>query len=113
MFTHSVGISYKNDAGTITNTTDVYMVDAEVNLDEVVPAGSLNKEYDIKVTVAQIQCMVMMSSQNVTVKTNSTTTPGDTINLIANKQLVWTRDHVEAKFLSVDVTKMYVTDSGG
>lgn len=112
MFTHKVGVTYSNDAGTITSTTDTYLVDSEVNLDEVVAAGQTNKEYDISITQANIKTMVLMSTQPVTLKTNSTSAPQETIVLVANKQLVWTLDHIEAKFFAGNITKFYVTNGG-
>jgi hypothetical protein len=111
-FTHKVGIVFSTDAGAITSTADTYLVDSEVNLDEIVAAGATNKEYDIGITVAKIKDMVIMSSVPCTVKTNSTSAPDNTLTLAANKQLIWTVDHIETKFLTVDVTKFYVTVPG-
>jgi hypothetical protein len=113
MFTHKVGITYTNDAGSISNTTDTYLVDGEVNLDEVVAAGQVNKEYDISITQANIKSMVLIASQALTLKTNSTSSPQETIALAANKQLVWTIDHIEAKPFAGNITKFYVTNAGG
>jgi len=112
MFTHKVGVTFSNDAGTITSTTDTYLVDAEVNLDDTVTAGASNKEFDVNITQANIKTLCLMSTKDVTLKTNSTSTPQETINLAANKQLVWTIDHLEAKPFSGNVTKFYFTNSG-
>ncbi len=112
MFTHKVGVVYSNDAGSITSTTDTYLVDSEVNLDEVVTAGSTNKEYDISIKVANIKTMVLWSSVDATLKVNSTSSPTPTIALSAGKQTVWNIDHLEACPLTTDVTKFYVSVAG-
>lgn len=110
-FTHSIVTSYKTAAITVTNTTDTYTSDGEVNESFVVPASTTNYEVDVVVDVSQIKAMVMYSDLAVTVKTNSTGTATDTIALAAKKQVVWTTDHLEAKPLTGDVTKMFVTNA--
>lgn len=112
MFTHKVGVTFSNDAGTITSTTNTYSVDAEVNLDDTVTAGATNKEFDITITQSKIQTFCLMSTQDVTLKTNSTGSPQETIALKANVQVVWTVDHQEAKPVSGDITKFYFTNAG-
>ena len=110
-YTHSVGTVYKTAALTLTNTTDTYTSDGEVNESFAVAASTTNYEVDIVIDVSQIKSMVLYSDQAVTIKTNSTGTATDTIVLAAKKQVVWTTDHLESKPLSGDVTKMYITNS--
>lgn len=110
-YTHSVGTTYKTAALTLTNTTDTYTSDGEVNESFAVPASTTNMEVDVVIDVSQIKSMVLYSDQAVTIKTNSTGTATDTIALAAKKQVVWTTDHLESKPLTGDVTKMFVTNS--
>ncbi len=112
VFTHTLGISYHTDAGTIATTTDVYTGDAENDLEEVVAGATVNKEYDMAITVANIKSMVLFSSQAVTIKTNSTVAPGNTVSLLANKQVVWNTDSVMTKPFSVDTTKLFISNPG-
>ena len=113
-FTHRVGVTYSSDAGTITNTTDSYNADGEVNYDGTVSASTTNEEIDVNVVVANVKSFVMFSTQDMTVKTNSTTSPAVTLALVASKQLVWTTDHLEANPLgSGTITKLYVTNATG
>jgi hypothetical protein len=111
--THRVGITYSSDAGTITNTTDTYTGDGEQNFDGTIATGTTNGEVDLALAVAAIKSFVMFSTQAVTVKTNSTSAPADTINLTAGHQLVWTTDHIDANPLTVNVTKFYITNTSG
>jgi hypothetical protein len=111
--THRVGITYSSDAGTITNTTDTYTGDGEANFDGTIATGVPNVEVDLAIDVSALKSFVMFSTQAITVKTNSTSAPDDTINLTAGHQLVWTTDHIEANPLGVDVTKFYLTNSSG
>jgi hypothetical protein len=111
--THKVGVVYSSDAGTITNTTDTYTADGESQYDGTIATGVTHGEIDIAVDVSAIKSMVMYSTQALTVKTNSTSAPDDTISLAASKQLVWTIDRLEACPLTADVTKFYVTNASG
>jgi hypothetical protein len=111
--THKVGVVYSSDAGTITNTTDTYTGDGEANYDGSIATGVTNGEIDIALDVSAIKAMVMYSTQALTVKTNSTSAPDNTISLAAGKQLVWTTDHLDACPLTADVTKFYVTNDSG
>jgi hypothetical protein len=114
LFTHSVGVLYKDDAGTISSTTHSYSDDTEYGVKETVVAGAVNKEIDIALTVANLKAMVLYCDQNVTVKTNSTGSPQDTINLVALKEVIFTIDGGAGGAIPFagNVTKFYVSNSG-
>jgi len=111
-FTHSVGVTYRTAEGTITNTTDNYTADGQILFSGTV-ANSATQEVDVAIDVSKVQSIVLYSDRAITVKTNSSGSPDDTIALAAGKQLVWTVDHVEAIFLTVDVTKFYLVNASG
>lgn len=111
VFTHTLGVTYKTDAGTITSTTDSYQADCEHDIDDSVPASTTNKEFDIAITKANIKSMVLYSDQSVTLKTNSTTSPTDTITMAAKKQVVWNTDSLNSCPFTSDITKIFVTNS--
>ena len=114
-FTHTLGVTYKTDAGTITSTTDQYIGDAENDLDlggaTALAAGAVNSEFDMLITVSKIQSMVLYADQDIVIKTNSTGTPSNTINLVAKKQVVWNTDSPMAKPFTSDVTKLFLSNS--
>lgn len=112
-FTHTLGVTYKTDAGTITSTTDTYTADAELDIDDTVAASTTNKEFDLSVTIANVKSMVLYADQAVTVKTNSATSPQDTISLAAKKQLFWNIDSHDSIPFAGNLTKLFVTNSGG
>lgn len=112
MPTHSVGITYKTAEGTITSTTDSYTADAEYVIDETIAASTTNKEIDLSLTKANIKSMVMYSDQAVVIKTNSTVA-SDTITLAAKVQLVWNTDSQFTIPFAGNITKFFITNSGG
>ncbi len=112
VFTHTLGISYHTDAGSIASTTDSYTGDAENDLEAVIAPSTVNEEFDLVVTVAKIISMVVYSDQALVIKTNSTSAPGNTVTLAAKKQVVWNTDSVMTKPFSTDVTKLFVSNAG-
>lgn len=114
VFTHSVGVLYKDDAGTISSTTHSYTDDTEYGLDGLVLAGAVNKEFDIALTLANLKSLVLFSDQAITIKTNSTSSPQDTIVLQAGKEVVWTNDGAAggANPFAGNVTKFYISNAG-
>lgn len=111
MFTHTTGITYKSDAGTITSTTETFTGDIESDYDGVIPPSTTNAEVDIAVTQANIQSMVLFSNVATTLKVNSSSSPVDTIVLPAGGQVVWNKNHPEACPLTADVTKIFITNA--
>ena len=110
--THTVGITYRTELGTIANTTDSYSGDAEINLDDTVAGPSTHKQYNVSCVAADIKSLCIYSDKALTLKTNSTTVPGNTINVLAGKQIVWNLDHAELCPITTSVTTLYVTNAG-
>lgn len=112
MPTHTLGLTYKTDAGTIASTTDTYTADTDYTIDEQIPASTTNKEIDLSLTKANIKSMVMYSDQAITIKTNSTVA-SDTIQLAAKIALVWNTDSQFSIPFAGNVTKFFITNAGG
>jgi hypothetical protein len=114
LFTHKVGATYSDDSGTITSVTAQYQDDTQIELDMLAAAGATNKEYDVAFTVAHIQSMVLYSDKAVTIKTNSTGSPQETIVLAAGQQKIYTHDGLAGGAIPFggDITKFYITNAG-
>lgn len=116
-FTHTLGITYRTAAGTITSTTDSYSADSEINEDVSVSATTTNAEIDVAFDPTKIKSMVLYSDKAVTVKTNSTSAPVDTIAVAAAKQITWNTDSSATVPFggtagTTAITKFYVTNGG-
>ncbi len=111
-FTHTIGNTYRTDAGTISSTSAIYTGDAEIDLDAVVALSTTNKEFDIQFVKTDVISLIMQSDKAVTVKTNSSGSPSDTISLAANMPLVWHTDSPTSMPLAGNVTKIFVTNAG-
>ncbi len=110
-FTHTLGTTYKTDAGTIASVQAIYNGEGEVDLDATVALSTTNKEFDIQFIKTDVISMIMYSDKVVTIKTNSSGSPSDTISLAANMPLVWNTDTPTAIPLAGNVTKIFVTNA--
>lgn len=110
-FTHTIGHTYKTDAGQVSSTSWSYADDTEINVDSAVPASTTNKQVDVAVTVANIKSVCIYSDQALTVKTNSTGSPQETITLKAREAVIYSADTGTAPFAG-NVTAMYLTNAG-
>lgn len=63
--------------------------------------------------MSALASVYILSDQDLTLKTNSTGSPDDTIILTANKPVIWYAGCGWTNPLTVDVTKFYLTNGGG
>lgn len=74
------------------------------------PAGSTNVVFTLALTVANLTDVFLVATQNCTIKTNSTGSPSNTINLVAGIPFVW---EVSAGYyacpFTVNVTTAFLT----
>jgi hypothetical protein len=104
--------SYTTQDGVIVQSTFTYSADSEAGLNLVVAGLTTNQPIAIALTIAQIRSMVIWSNLAVTLKTNSSGSPQDTFNLVADKPLMWDTDTwYPIPFLG-NVTEMFVTNPG-
>jgi hypothetical protein len=82
----------------------------EVGIDVQLAASTTNQLQAASFAAANVQSIFLVSDQNVTIKTNNATTPGNTITLVAGMPLDWSKS---AGYFSnpftVDVTAFYLT----
>lgn len=115
-FTHTIGQTYKNDAGTIASVTTTTVGPAEENLEITVAASATNAEHDIAFAHAAVLGAVISSTGPLTIKTNDSTSPGDTLTLATNQAIMYgtgtggSGSLVGTNPFSADVTKIYVTN---
>ncbi len=113
-FKHTLGVTYRTDAGTLASITDTVTSNQDIAQDITVAATTTNYEADIAIDESTIVSVALYSDKAVTIKTNSTGSPDDTITLAAGQMKKWKTGDVDgAKVFTADVTKLYVTNAGG
>lgn len=82
-------------------------------VEEAIPTPSTNLQFSLTVDVSQIKVLFVLADQALTLKTNSTGSPANTLTLLAGKPYVWEHDSYYACPLTSDVTTIYVTNASG
>lgn len=106
---HSVGKSVTTNGITVSSSLS-YTGVTSVGVSDTV-AITTNFEVDIAFLVAKVVSIAMLSDQVLTIKTNSTGSPGDTITTVANDAYIWNTDSQNTLKFTADVTKLYITNA--
>jgi hypothetical protein len=111
--THTYAPSYRTGSGSITLPSESIEGDQELNTEVSIPANSTNYEINIDFLQTAVLAVVIYCDQAATLKTNSTSTPQDTIALAAKKARIWRKgvDPDANNPFGGAVTTMYVTNA--
>jgi hypothetical protein len=112
LFTHKIGQTYTDDAGTMAAVVASYQGDGQLAVDGSVANGA-TVEFVFPITVAKLISVGLYSDQAVTIHTNSNSVPDDSVSLAAKQLVAWANDHAEDAPFSVDVTSLYVHNASG
>ena len=77
--------------------------------DQTFAVGSSNVAFTMAFTAANLQAFWMVANQNCTIKTNSTGSPANTINLIAGIPYFWGVSSGIANPFGTNITIAYMT----
>jgi hypothetical protein len=111
-FSHTVSISYTTAPGATTSVTNTYTDTGTAGYDNSIPATTTNQEADVGFTQTELISCFLYSTATVTLKTNSTSTPADTIVLTGGQPIIWNSSSGAAcPFANNVITKMYITNS--
>lgn len=104
-------ISYTLTRGGQTNVQGNYTETnaAEWGYDNQIAASTTDWQIDVNLAIAKIKSIVVVADQNMTIKTNSSSTPAQTWNLIANVPLIWDANSVAASPVTVNITALFFT----
>jgi hypothetical protein len=97
--------------GETVSVSKEYTVEGEQNVDVEVPASTTNKEVNIDLDVSELKTLMILSDVAVTIKTNSSGSPDDTLTVPANTPVMWGNDTGITCPLGTDVTKVYITNA--
>jgi hypothetical protein len=112
MFNHSITQGYADDGGTVKTVTTRFTGQGLEGWDGVIAAGATNAPVDAEWLNANVQSLCVWSDQAVTIKTNSSTAPAQTINLLANQILQYGVNMGLTNPFTADVTALFVSNAG-
>jgi hypothetical protein len=112
---HTFTLAWRTGTGATKSTAVEVTGDTEINVpDLTVAAADTDEAVTIGIDVSELQSAYITSDKDVTLKTNSTGSPADTLTIKANKPLVWYKDSGQANpFTSgTDVTSLHFANAG-
>ena len=108
-FTHRLIRAWQSGDNTAVSAIENVVADQEVNLDIPVPANSTNLHAVVGIDVSQLKSLYLLSDIDLTIETNDSGTPDDTLTLEAGIALLWSAASGLANPLTADVTDLYLT----
>ena len=114
--THNITRLYQDEAGVNITSTAAVSASGSHNVDETIADGQTHKQIlDFAATRSTLKSLCIYSSAAITIKTNSTSDPDDTIAVSAGQVILWTlaQDTLAACPFTVDVTALYITNASG
>ena len=112
MFNHTITTGYADEGGNVQTVVTKYTGQTEVGFDGTITAGSTNAPVNLAWQHAPMQSFMLWSDQALTVKTNSSTAPVQTIALAGNQEITWGTGQAGTNPITTDVTALFVTNAG-
>lgn len=112
MQSHTVATTL-NRSGEVFSSSKTYEADAEIVLDATVAASTTHEQYAISFDKDRLISVVITSDKDVTIKTNNSSTPGNTIEVTAGSAIVFNEDSPSGQnpFGAADVTTLFITNA--
>lgn len=112
MITDTINSSVSGTDGARLSGSDVEAGNTQITIDQTIPASSTNLLVSCAWTVANTESIFIVASQNCTIKTNSSGSPANTINLVAGIPLIWGASAgYYTNLFTTNVTSWYLTTS--
>lgn len=109
---HIIRMSAQTPSGEIA-TTRTYTATGHASIAETIADGQTAKQINIALDVSALKSIIIKSDQDITIKTNSSGSPDDTLAIEANKEYSWNEDSLDSCQLGTDVTAIFIANSSG
>ena len=110
---HDLTYTWKGPGGQSIIKTISQVGDGEDNRDIDIPNGTSNLAVDYEIDISQLKMFVMVCNKALTIKTNSSGSPQETIVLVADKPFVWVAGAGIAIPFAGDVTTIFLSNASG
>jgi len=112
VFTDTISISYTGNGKVVSSQVGTYTGTKDAGVAAVITAGATAQEIDVAFPFATIVAIILATDQDVTVKTNSSGSPVDTLIVKKTAGVVWANDYATTNPITADVTKLFVANAG-
>lgn len=113
MYEHSHSQSVSVGSGSIGGGAKKYQGSGQVRIDETIANGDTDKAVNFTLDVSTLKSIVILSDRALTLETNSSSAPTNTIVLKAGVPYVWNTDSYDTCKITADVTSLFVTNGTG
>lgn len=113
MATDSLGIAYTGAGSGLLSLTLSKTADAYSGYAGVIADGATDQQVAVACRQAGLQMALLYSDQDVTLKTNSSSVPQETIALTATTPVLFVKDELGSNPFAGNVTTMYITNASG
>ncbi len=107
-FTHTLKRGWGNGSRAIEGNTN-YTGDGQLSRSIAVPESTTDMEVAAVIDVDQIQSLYIKSDKDMTLETNSASSPIDTIALLAGVPYIWNVGDYSPCLFGTDVTAIFLT----
>lgn len=87
--------------------------DGAFDRDLTIPGATTDQLVAAVIDVSQMKLLYISSDQDITIETNNSSAPADTLTITANKPLLWYEGYGLDNPLGTDVTALYITRAAG
>lgn len=107
--THNLTLSWQSGEGASISKKVSATGGQEINISESVPDSSTDLQITCNVDVSALKSLYIVSDKDMTLETNSGSTPTDTLSLKAGVPIVWESNMGTTNPLTADVTALFAT----
>jgi len=97
------------EGSSILSSSNQYVVEANYKLAETIAANEVDKEVQFSIEIAKLKVFTIQNTVDMTLKTNSSSTPQETFVLPSNRILVWQED--DTAIFAGDVTTFFISNA--
>ncbi len=91
--------------------TRTFTGESQITLSPVIPDGTTNQLVLIAIDVSLLKFLAIKSDKAITIKTNSSGSPDDTLSILAGVPYIWGDGGYDTCLLTTDVASMYITNA--
>lgn len=115
-FTHTMTFTFQSPDGTIQQASS-QSASENIAIDETITVGA-DREVALAIDVSQLKSLFIIADGALTLETNSSSAPDNTLTIQADLPFFWQSGAYETSLrfngttVSADITKIYLTNAG-
>lgn len=116
--THTFTYKFDNGSQVISQTVAL-SAGQQISIDESFANGAADVLVAVNIDISQLQSLFILADGVITIETNSSSAPDDTLLLAANKAVVWQKAQytldaaANENLFDADITALYVSNASG